>query len=117
MASVTIDNADVIPESPGLAATRLLASDETCIWLLGNYFFRRGRGNVTIVLHRRLCQRCPGDLAQACIELVAFKYKLRDKTGLGHGRRWRSRRPATARKTCLPASKTVLDSYRRLLLT
>jgi hypothetical protein len=106
--SVTVDN-QTIPASPGWPQPGY-SVDETCVWLR-NYCFRRGRGNVTIVYTAGYAS-IPGDLAQACIELVVFKYKLRDKTGtVTEGM---AQQTTSYSQKDMPASvKTVLDSYRR----
>ncbi len=107
--SVTIDGQS-IPESPGWPQPGYSMTQD-CVCVRG-YLFARGHGNVTI-RYTSGYNSVPGDLAQACLELVAFKYRLRDKTGLVSEAMMQQ--TTTYSQKDMPAGvATVLNSYRRV---
>ncbi len=76
--SVTIDGVS-IPATSGWPQCGY-GFDGTSLYLSG-YSFRLGRRNVSVGYTAGYAA-VPADVAQACVELVAYRYRLRDKTGL-----------------------------------
>ena len=110
VASVKVDGV-AIPAAATVAAAgyRFKA---TLLWLNG-YSFNLGTGNVEVACTRGWAET-PADLEQACIELVALRYKERDRIGqvsksLGDGQTvsfWLKDMPDSVR--------TVLNAYRKV---
>ena len=79
VSSVTIDGSPIPAAAP--AAPNGYLFDALVLYLNG-YAFARGVQNVTVVYTAGYAS-VPPDLAQACIELVALRYKERDRVGQG----------------------------------
>ena len=78
VASVTIDGVS-LPASPDGISPRFTFSDST-VFLIG-YGFARGTRNV-VISYTAGYATTPPDIEQAAIELVALRYRERDRIGL-----------------------------------
>lgn len=76
--SVNINGKD-IPKSNGLTEPGFFLNNRS-VCLRGGYAFERGIGNVTISYKAGYAQ-CPPDLSQAVAEMVALRYRERDRVG------------------------------------
>lgn len=79
--SVTVDTTVILPASDSTQAGYLY--DDSTIYLNG-YRFTRGRQNVTVVYSAGFTDNTialPSEISQLCIDLVALKYKERDRIG------------------------------------
>lgn len=75
--SVTVDGVAIPPSSgPGAAGYQF---DQSFLYLVG-YEFTRGRQNVVLQYNAGLSST-PLDLEQAVLDIIAFKYKERDRIG------------------------------------
>jgi uncharacterized phiE125 gp8 family phage protein len=112
VASVTVNGQTVQP-STGYGVVGY-AFDAGSIAYIGGCF-PEGFANVS-VSYTAGYAAVPADLAQACVELVAFRYRERDRigqTGTGMGPEHTSYSMAD-----MPAAvKTVLDQYRKVVPT
>ena len=109
VASLTIDGV-AVPASGGWPQPGY-GFDASCVYLFGRSF-TPGRRNVAIAYTAGYAA-VPLDLAQAAIELVAYRYRLKDKTGLvSEG----ALQQTTAYSQAdMPASvKSALAPYRRV---
>lgn len=80
VASVTI-NGQAIPQSPS-ELQRGYVNDDNALYLR-NATFERGRLNVTLVYTAGYPEdEVPAELTQACVELVAHRYREKDRIGL-----------------------------------
>ncbi len=77
VASVIVDGIEIPPAVT--ARDQGYSFSPSAIWLRG-YRFTRGRGNVEVACTRGWAAT-PAELEQACIELVALRYKERDHIG------------------------------------
>ena len=107
--SVTIDG-HAIPASGGWPQPGY-GFDGSSVYLLGRGF-TPGRRNIAVVYMAGYVS-VPADVAQACVELVAFRYRLIAKTGLvSEGA---LQQTTTYSQSDMPASvKTALSTYQRV---
>jgi hypothetical protein len=111
VASLTIDNI-AIPASPGWPKAGY-SFDQSSLYLTG-YRFVQGRRNVQIIYTAGYAAT-PADVAQACIELVAVHYKLRDKSGLVSEAAMQQ--TTSYLQSAMPASaQALLNPYRRVFV-
>ena len=78
VASVKINGVS-IPASSGYAVSGYYFNDFTI--KLRGYSFSPGEGNVELA-YRAGYEQVPADLSQACLELLALRYKERDRFGI-----------------------------------
>ncbi len=108
VASLSIDGLAVPPAPSPLAAG--FAFSPTMLYLQG-YCFTPGVQNV-VVAYTAGYAATPPELEQACIELVALRYKERDR--IGHVSKGVSGETVTfAQKDMPPDVATLLNQYRR----
>jgi hypothetical protein len=82
------------------------------VWVQG-YLFTRGRGNVTLACTRGWAAT-PADLEQACIELIAVRFKERDH--IGQDLASMQGQNITFSTRDMPNSvKTVLQGYKKVV--
>jgi uncharacterized phiE125 gp8 family phage protein len=109
VASLTIDGQAVLP-SPGAYQRGYLFDDEM-LYLIG-YCFRRAPQNVVIVYTAGFTT-VPNDIAQACVEIVALKYKRR--LSIEVSGKTLNGETITFNNTDMPASaKSALANYKRV---
>lgn len=112
VASVTVDGV-AIPAATGALDAGFLF-DENLVYLRG-YCFSRGVQNVVIVYTAGFAE-VPADVQQACVEIVAAKYKRR--TELHVSGKTLNGETINFSQADVPASaKAALNSYKRVGLT
>jgi len=110
VSSVKVDGAAILPAAGALDAGYRFT--ERMVTLTG-YAFSRGLGNVELS-YTAGYEAVPGDLAQACIELCALRYKDRERIGqvskaLGDGQT-----VAFSQKEMPDFVRAVLNNYRKV---
>lgn len=111
VASVTVDGVS-IPAATGQTDSGFLF-DEHLVYLRG-YVFCRGVQNVEITYTGGL-ESVPADLAQACIEIVATKYKRRTNLEVS-GKTLNGETISFTQSDVPPSAKAVLANYTRRFL-
>lgn len=110
VASVTIDGQAIPPgdavNTPGYYFT------PTLLYLNG-HAFRRGLGNVVLVYTAGFAST-PPEIEQACIELVAFRYRELERTGVA-SKGMAGETTSFVIRDLPPAVATILGTYRRVL--
>ncbi len=104
-------NGAAIPAAGDGSAPGYLA-DERLLYLRG-YSFTEGVRNVTIRYTAGFAV-IPPELEQACVELVALRYRERDRTGYS-SRSLQGESAAFALKDVPPSVETVLSKYRKVV--
>lgn len=108
--AVTI-NGQPIPASPDYVASGYWF-DDIAIYLAG-YRMTKGRRNVKVVYKAGYAD-VPPELAQACTELVAFRYKERER--IGHqSKSLGGETVAFTVKDFPPDVQTILNNYRKVV--
>ncbi len=112
VASLAIDG-QAVPASPGVPQFGYLFTDTQLI--LFGWRFARGRANVAVTYTAGYVA-IPADLEQACLDLVAFKY--REIQHIGHtSKGMAGETTAYLVKDMPPAVATALAAYRRVALS
>lgn len=102
--SITVDGA-------AIPAANISFEDST-IYLSGRYVFTRGRGNVALVYTAGF-DDVPPDLVQACIDLVALRWRERDR--IGQSSKGLANETTTFSLVDFPPQvKTLLQQYMRV---
>lgn len=110
VASVTINGMVVPARSSPLALGYVFSS--TMLSLTG-FAFTRGFGNI-VVAYTAGFAAVPADLEQACIELIAFKYRERDR--IGHQSKTLGGETVAFYIGDVPKPvRTILDTYRKVV--
>jgi uncharacterized phiE125 gp8 family phage protein len=78
VSALTIDGVAIPPSHPAPTGAGYLF-DDSSLYLVG-YLFRRGVQNIQVTYTAGFAE-IPPELEQACIELVALRYKERDRIG------------------------------------
>ncbi|MDA8230350.1 MAG: hypothetical protein M0006_03335 [Magnetospirillum sp.] len=110
VASVSVDGQS-IPPSPGVPQAGFLFTD-TMVSLSG-YRFNRGIANVTIAYTAGYAT-IPDELEQACIELVAFRYREIPRIGKA-SEGMAAQTTAFVIKDIPPSVATLLATYKRVV--
>jgi hypothetical protein len=111
VASVSIDGVTV-PLSTGASAPGYVA-DDTTLYLRG-YRFCQGVQNVVVSYTAGLAS-VPPDVAQACMEIVAVKYKRRTSIEVS-GKTLNGETISFTQSDMPAAAKTALGNYRRVYM-
>lgn len=106
-------NGIVIPASPDNGVMQPgYGFDDTELWLSG-YSFVRGRRNV-VMSYTAGYSTAPSDIAQACVELVAIRYRERDR--IGHSSKSLGGETVSFTITDLPKSvELILQQYKKVV--
>ncbi len=108
VASLVIDGMPILPAADALSPGFLFSG--SMLYLQG-YRFTRGVQNVAVVYTAGFAAT-PPEIEQACIELVALRYKERDR--IGHVSKSVSGETVSfLQKDMPPDVQTVLEQYRR----
>lgn len=108
--AVNINGRDIAP-SNGLTEPGYFFKDRV-IFLRGGYTFDRGIGNVSISYEAGYA-KCPEDLAQSVAEMVAHRYKERDR--IGHASKSIGGETVAFTITDFPVQvKTILNNYKQV---
>ena len=105
--SLAIDGVNIPASSPPPLGAGYLY-DDISIYLVG-HVFRRGQQNVTISYTAGYAAT-PPEVEQACIELVALRYKERDRIGQV-SKNLAGEVVAFSQKDMPPSVQTLLDQY------
>jgi hypothetical protein len=109
VASVTVDGV-AIPAAASVLANGYRFTG-TMISLAG-YLFTRGTGNVTLVYTAGYAA-VPSEIEQACLELIGYKYKERDR--IGHESKSLAGEVVTFITKDMPEPvKAILKNYRKV---
>lgn len=110
VASVTVDKLAIpYAANPGDAGYRY---DATRLWLTG-YVFSRGQANVQVAYTAGYAS-VPPEIEQACIELVALRYKERDR--IGHESKGLAGETVRFVVKDMPDSvRTILNNYKKVI--
>jgi hypothetical protein len=101
-----------IPPCASAASGAGYLFDDSSVYLVG-YAFTRGFQNVTVAYTAGYAVT-PPEIEQACIELVALRYKERDR--IGHVSKSLAGETVSFTQKDMPADvQTVLDQYRNLV--
>lgn len=110
VASVTVDG-QAIPSAAAVGDVGY-RFDETRLWLTG-YAFTRGRANVRLAYTAGYAS-VPPEIEQACLELVALRYKERDR--IGHQSKALAGETVAFIVKDMPDSvRTILNNYRKVI--
>lgn len=109
VASVTVDGT-AIPARPSVTGSGF-SFDEQYLYLAG-YRFTRGMQNVVLAFTSGF-SATPGDLEQAVIDVVAFKYRGRER--IGQASKILQNETVTFLRDVPPDVMRVLDNYRRVV--
>jgi len=108
--SVNIGGRD-IPKSNGLTEPGFFMNDRA-VYLRHGIVFERGVGNVSIS-YRAGYDKCPVDLAQAVVEMVALRYRERDR--IGHASKTLGGETVAFTITDFPVQvRTILNNYKQV---
>ena len=108
--SVNINGRD-IPKSNGLTEPGFFLSGRV-IYLRHGLTFERGTGNINIS-YRAGFDTCPVDLAQAVVEMVALRYRERDR--IGHASKTLGGETVAFTITDFPVQvRTILNNYKQV---
>jgi uncharacterized phiE125 gp8 family phage protein len=111
VASVTVDGVAIAASSPAPTGDGYLF-DESSLYLVGHCFMR-GTQNVT-VQYTAGYAATPPEIEQACIALVALRYKERDR--IGQGSKNIGGETVSFQQNDMPADvATILDQYRNVV--
>jgi hypothetical protein len=111
VASVTVDGVAIAPSSPPPTGDGYLF-DDSAVYLVG-HCFSRGAQNV-VVQYTAGFAATPPEIEQACIALVALRYKERDR--IGQVSKNLGGETVSFQQKDMPADvATVLDQYRNLV--
>lgn len=111
VSSLTIDGVAIAPSNPPPLGAGYLFDDGS-IYLVGR-IFAKGAQNVRIAYTAGFAAT-PPELAQACIELVALRYKERDR--IGQASKTLGGEVVAFQQKDMPADvATLLDQYRNLV--
>lgn len=111
VASVTVDGT-AIPAATGALDSGFLF-DENLVYLRG-YVFARGVRNV-VIAYTAGFDTVPADVQQACIEIVAAKYKRRNELHVS-GKTLNGETINFSQADVPASAKTVLNQYKRTFL-
>lgn len=100
-----------IPPASGAAGGYLFS--DTTIRLTGGWRFGAGVGNVRIAYTAGYAT-VPPEIAQACTELVALKYKEREHLGVS-GKSLAGEHISFTPATLTPAIRAAIDGYRQVV--
>jgi uncharacterized phiE125 gp8 family phage protein len=107
--SVTVDGIAIpvasAPQTPGYVFS------PGVLYLIGGYCFRRGAQNVAVTYTAGYAAT-PPEIEQACIELVALRYRERDRIGQV-SKNLAGEVVSFAQKDMPPDVQTLLEQYRR----
>ena len=108
--SVNISGRD-IPKSNSLTEPGFFVNDRM-VYLRHGITFERGIGNVSIS-YRAGYEKCPADLAQAVVEMVALRYRERDR--VGHASKTLGGETVAFTITDFPVQvRTILNNYKQV---
>ena len=111
VASLTIDGVAIAPSAPAPTGDGYLF-DENSLYLIG-HCFSRGAQNVTVHYTGGFAAT-PPEIEQACIALVALRYKERDR--IGQGSKNVGGETVSFQQKDMPADvATILDQYRSVV--
>lgn len=110
VSSVTVDGVP-IPASTGVTVPGYFFDDKSIT--LRGYVFTKGQGNV-VLSYTAGYASTPVDLEQACIELIAFRYRERDR--IGHSSKSLGGEVVSFTIADFPVDvKTILNNYKKVI--
>ena len=111
ISSLTIDGVAIAPSAPAPTGDGYLF-DESSLYLIG-HCFTRGAQNVSVHYTAGFAAT-PPEIEQACIALVALRYKERDR--IGQGSKNVGGETVSFQQKDMPADvATILDQYRSVV--
>src|SRR5579875_58763 len=109
VSSLTIDGVSIPPSDPPPTGAGYLF-DDACVYLVGGATFAKGAQNI-VVSYTAGYAATPPEIEQACIALVALRYKERDR--IGQASKNLGGEVVSFQQKDMPADvQTLLDQYR-----